>query len=73
MENNKMSNKKGLQKKSMLQQVMKPKDWVSLFVLIVISAVCWLWVLDAYQNPIDIDQMVGSSPITSAIDNNAIL
>jgi hypothetical protein len=47
-----------IQKKSMLQQVMKPKDWMFLFVLIVISATCWLWVLSAYQDPISISDII---------------
>jgi len=47
-----------ISKKSMLQQVMKPKDWIALLILIIFSAVCWMWVLDTYNPPIDIQELV---------------
>jgi len=61
-----MTNKKGLgvnglptiKNKSILQQVMKPKDWLFLFVLIIVSATCWLWVLSAYQDSITVDDII---------------
>lgn len=40
-------------KQSMLMQVMKPKDWIMLFFLIVISIGCWFWVLNAYSQSFD--------------------
>ncbi len=47
-----------VKKKSILQQVMKPKDWAAIGVLIVVSAFCWLWVLNAYQQTISVDNFV---------------
>lgn len=38
-------------KKSMLQKVMTPKDWLMLSILIVVAVVCWTWVWRAYQEP----------------------
>lgn len=60
-------------KKSMLQQVMKPKDWVALSVLIIVSSFFWLWVLSAYSDPIDIDKIIQSNNTGVGIDNNVIL
>lgn len=47
-----------VKKRTILQQVMKPKDWVMLGILILFSAVCWLWVLNAYQKSVDINSFV---------------
>jgi hypothetical protein len=60
-------------KKSMLQQVMKPRDWASLFVLVAVSAICWIWVLSAYSEPIDIDRIIRNSPSPQTIDKNVLL
>lgn len=60
-------------KKTILQQVMKPKDWVAMGVLIVISAFCWMLVLNAYQESINMDDFVSVSVSESAIDKNGDL
>lgn len=73
MNNNINSNANGLPKlvkKPLLQQVMKPKDWVYLVILIGVSAVCWTWVLSAYQQPINIDQIISDSATNTAIDKD---
>ena len=57
-------------KKTILQQVMKPKDWVMLGILIVFSAVCWTLVLNAYQNSISLEGVISAN---SSIDNKAKL
>lgn len=48
-------------KKSILQQVMKPKDWLAIGVLVVVSAVCWLWVLNAYEQSINVEDFVSGN------------
>lgn len=62
-----------VKKKSILQQVMKPKDWVAIGVLVVVSAFCWLWVLNAYQETIDIDNFVSGNVTSLTIDKSGIL
>ena len=57
-------------KKTILQQVMKPKDWVFLGILIVFSAVCWTLVLNAYQNSINLEGVISAN---SSIDKGANL
>jgi len=57
-------------KKTILQQVMKPKDWVMLGILILFSAVSWLLVLSAYQQSINLDGVVS---VNSSIDKKAKL
>lgn len=52
-----------VKKKTILQQVMKPKDWVFLSILILFSAVCWIFVLNAYQDSITLDGVVSSNII----------
>lgn len=41
------------QKKSVLKQVMGPKDWVMLAVLVVFFVICWTWVWQSYSQPFD--------------------
>lgn len=62
-----------VKKKSILQQVMKPKDWVAIGVLVVVSAFCWMWVLNAYQETIDIDNFVSGNVTSLTIDKSGIL
>jgi hypothetical protein len=52
-------------KKTMLQKVMRPKDWVMLGILLVVSAVCWTWVWRAYQEPFVYDDFFISSDISA--------
>jgi len=71
---NKISNKMpSAKKKSILQQVMKPKDWVAMGVLVIFSAVCWLLVLNAYQQTIDIDSLTSTAIISPSIDKSEVL
>lgn len=57
-------------KKSILQQVMKPKDWLAIGVLVVVSAVCWLWVLNAYQQSINVEDFVSGNLTNHTIDKS---
>lgn len=47
--------------KSFFRRVMRPKDWIMLAVLIIISAVCWIWVYQAYSQPSGYRQILGES------------
>lgn len=62
-----------VKKKSILQQVMKPKDWVAIGILVIVSAFCWLWVLNAYQETITADDFVSGKITTRSIDKIGIL
>lgn len=62
-----------VKKKSILQQVMKPKDWLAIGVLVIVSAFCWLWVLNAYQQTISVDDFVSGKITSRAIDKTGIL
>jgi hypothetical protein len=44
---------------------MRPKDWVMLGRLLVVSAVCWTWVWRAYQEPFVYDDFFISSDISA--------
>lgn len=48
-------------KKSIMQQVMKPKDWVELAILIIVFVICWTLVWRAYRQPFDYDNLVEQS------------
>jgi hypothetical protein len=52
---------------------MKPKDWIAIGVLVIVSAVCWMWVLNAYQETIDIDNFVSGNVTSLTIDKSGIL
>ncbi|NCN07891.1 hypothetical protein GW933_04405 [Candidatus Falkowbacteria bacterium] len=62
-----------VKKKTILQQVMKPKDWAAIGFLVVVSAFCWIWVLNAYQETIGIDDFVSGKISTRAIDKTGLL
>lgn len=62
-----------LKKKSVLQQVMKPKDWAAMGVLVIVSAFCWMWVLNAYQETIGIDNFVSGKVTSRSIDKSGVL
>jgi len=48
-------------KKSIINQVMKTKDWVMLTVLILVAAGCWMWVLNAYGESLDYQGFVAGA------------
>ena len=62
-----------VKKKTILQQVMKPKDWVAIGILVVVSAICWIWVLKAYQTSISPDNLVSGQLTFNVIDKNSLL
>ncbi|MDO8669547.1 MAG: hypothetical protein Q7K65_04605 [Candidatus Buchananbacteria bacterium] len=62
-----------VKKKSILQQVMKPKDWVAIGILVVVSAFCWVWVLSTYQESINIDDFASGKTVSLSIDKSPIL
>lgn len=45
-------------RKSILQQVMKPKDWLMLAVLLAVFLACWLWVWQAYSQPFGYETLI---------------
>jgi len=47
-------------KKSILQQVMKPSDWIKLSVLLIISVGCWIWVWQVYSQPFDYQDIINN-------------
>lgn len=71
---NKISSKMpSAKKKSILQQVMKPKDWAMIGILIVVSGFCWVWVLNAYEETISVDDFINSGITANSIDKSGVL
>lgn len=62
-----------VKKKSILQQVMTPKDWAMIGVLIIVSGFCWVWVLNAYEETISVDDFISGGLTTISIDNSRVL
>ena len=44
--------------RGVINQIMKPKDWVKLGILIIIFVVCWVWVTRVYNTSLGHDDYV---------------